>query len=523
MLPGGEDNGLLFDTADEGEDSLRTQSSVSALNVEEQVPWKVLVVDDEEAIHSVTRLVIGGVSFLNKRIQILNAYSGEEGQKMITDHPDVALMLVDVVMETDQAGLDLIRYVRQDLKNHVVRLVLRTGQPGIAPEKDVIVQYDINGYHEKTELTAQKLYTLLYASLRSYHDISSVVSHRKGLERIITTTQQVFKIPSIDELGREVLEQVKILLNFDGQRLCVRVIKDSENILQWYWQILLSSDHFEKIPDLIQERMQHAFKEEKNIYEKQYSVLFFKVHKEEVYLFYLNFGKAAESELERYLLEIFSNNVKVAFENLRLAKEIEETQRELVYRLGEAVESRSKETGNHVRRVAHVSELLALKAGVSSREAYIIKLASPMHDLGKIAIPDAILNKPGKLDPSEWAVMKTHAEQGYEILKGSNRAVLQVAASLAREHHEKWDGSGYPRGLKAEQISLEGRITAVADVFDALSSSRVYKPGWSKIEIANYFKEQQGKQFDPRLVEILLRDYVEFDAIRALYPDSGSH
>ena len=202
-----------------------------------------------------------------------------------------------------------------------------------------------------------------------------------------------------------------------------------------------------------------------------------------------------------------------------LNREIEETQREVVFTMGAIGESRSKETGNHVKRVAEYSKLLALYYGLGEEEAEMLKQASPMHDIGKVAIPDAVLNKPGRFDEEERRIMDTHAALGYEMLKHSNRALLQAAAIVAHEHHEKWDGSGYPKRLKEEEIHIYGRITALADVFDALGSDRVYKKAWDDERIFTLFKEERGRHFDPRLVDIFFERLDEFLAIRETFKD----
>ena len=206
-------------------------------------------------------------------------------------------------------------------------------------------------------------------------------------------------------------------------------------------------------------------------------------------------------------------------EVVELNDEIEATQREVIYTMGEIGETRSKETGNHVKRVAHYSELLARLAGLESKEAEMLKIASPMHDIGKVGIPDSILNKPGKLDYEEFEVMKTHAELGYEMLKKSKKLILQAAAIVANEHHEKYDGSGYPRGLRAEEIHIYGRITAIADVFDALGSERVYKKAWKLEKILELFKEQKGVHFDPKLMELFMDNLDAFLEIRDKFKD----
>ncbi len=197
-----------------------------------------------------------------------------------------------------------------------------------------------------------------------------------------------------------------------------------------------------------------------------------------------------------------------------LSKEIEETQREVVFTMGAIGESRSKETGNHVKRVAEYSKLLALYYGLDKEEAEMLKQASPMHDIGKIAIPDAVLNKPGRFNEEERKIMDTHAQLGYDMLKHSNRPLLKCASIVAYEHHEKWDGSGYPNKLKGEEIHIYGRITAIADVFDALGSDRCYKKAWEDERIFNLFKEERGKHFDPKLVDIFFDNLNEFLKIR---------
>jgi HD-GYP domain-containing protein (c-di-GMP phosphodiesterase class II) len=202
-----------------------------------------------------------------------------------------------------------------------------------------------------------------------------------------------------------------------------------------------------------------------------------------------------------------------------LNHEIEKTQKEVVFTMGAIGESRSKETGNHIKRVAEYSKLLALYYGLNEKEAEMLKQASPMHDIGKVAIPDAVLNKPGRFDESEREIMNTHAALGYEMLKHSNRPLLKMAAVVANEHHEKWDGSGYPRGLSGENIHIYGRITALADVFDALGSHRVYKKAWDDERIFNLFKEERGKHFDPKLVDIFFEHLDEFLKIRETFKD----
>ena len=199
--------------------------------------------------------------------------------------------------------------------------------------------------------------------------------------------------------------------------------------------------------------------------------------------------------------------------------EMENTQKEIIHKMGEVGESRSQETGFHVKRVAEYSKTLALLFGLDEKEADLLYSASPMHDIGKVGISDSILKKPGKLDENEWKIMKTHSKLGYNILKKSQRPILKAAAIVAYSHHEKWDGSGYPNAIAGKKIHLFGRITAIADVFDALGSERCYKKAWDDERIFKLFREEKGKHFDPELTDLFLDNINAFVAIRNKYKD----
>lgn len=215
-------------------------------------------------------------------------------------------------------------------------------------------------------------------------------------------------------------------------------------------------------------------------------------------------------------LELINTDLKLKAElqGQRLLGEIEENQREMIYVLMEMMESTSDETGQHIRRVAESSRLLAHYTDyLSEEDESIIFHAAPMHDIGKIAIPREILNKPGRLTEEEFQIMKTHTEKAKEFLKNSQRRLLKAASIIAYQHHEKWNGTGYPQGLKGEEIHIYGRIVALADVFDALTHKRLYKKEWTINDAVEYIKSHDGTQFDPALVKIFLKHLPEFIAI----------
>ncbi|MFA6197444.1 MAG: HD domain-containing phosphohydrolase [Sulfurimonas sp.] len=207
--------------------------------------------------------------------------------------------------------------------------------------------------------------------------------------------------------------------------------------------------------------------------------------------------------------------------NARLQEEVQKATADLVEREHEALEVisrlaeyRDPETGSHISRVAHYSRLLAKEYGLSEQEQDILFFASPLHDIGKVGIRDDILLKPAKLEEDEYIIMKTHSSIGHDILKDSKNPYLQAGATIAKHHHEKYDGSGYYNGLKGEEIHIYGRITAIADVFDALTSERPYKKPWSFEDTVEFLKNESGKHFDPKLVALFI---LNIDKIKEIY------
>ena len=218
-------------------------------------------------------------------------------------------------------------------------------------------------------------------------------------------------------------------------------------------------------------------------------------------------------------LSLAASYTAQALEAVLMNMEMEEAQKEIIFKMGEIGEVRSKETGAHVKRVAEYAKLLAIKSGLSEEEADLIKVASPMHDIGKVAIADAVLNKPGKLSKEEFLEVQAHASIGYHLLENSKRSILKAAAIIAKEHHERWDGKGYPEGIGGEEIHIYGRIVAVADVFDALATDRPYKKAWSLKDILTHFKNERGKQFDPALIDAFLENLDGFLQIKKRYEE----
>ncbi|MGZ9045629.1 MAG: DUF3369 domain-containing protein [Telluria sp.] len=489
-------------------------------------PWKVLLVDDEPDIHDVTKLTLSRFRMDGRALAFLHAYTGAEAKEVLARESDIALVFLDVVMENEDSGLEVARWMREDLNNTFTRIVLRTGQPGQAPEERVIVNYDINDYKEKTELDRTKLFTTTFAALRAYRDIMKVeearlvqMNYREGLERVIAASAHIFQQRNLKDFASGLLQQVVALLRLE-QSMLLRLSGASILAGESEYEILAKIGDIgeENLGPELMAQLDDARSNRISRLQGDTYVGYFPNSSGKASLLVLK-GVEEISDIDAQLLEVFCSGVAIAFDNILLTQEITDTQAELILRLGDVVESRSNEAGNHVRRMSQVCHLLAQVSGLPEDETAVLMHAAPMHDIGKIATPDAVLLKPGALTPSEWEIMKLHPTVGLSILDGSTRPILKAAAVIAHQHHEKYDGSGYPQGLKGEAIHKYARIVAVADVFDALSHKRCYKEAWPMDQVVGHLREVAGRHLDPQYVELLIQNIDKAQEINANWPD----
>ena len=520
------DNDLFVfaDDNDSGElisfDSEQTETAEPGRK--EKAPWKLLIVDDDQEIHSITNIVLEGYSFDDRPLKTISAYSGDEAVEILRKENDIALVLLDVVMETDDAGLICAKKIREELKNDTIRIILRTGQPGQAPEREVITEYDINDYKSKTELTAQKLFTTLTASFRSYGHLETINKNREGLEFIISASNKIFTAKPLKVF---IVATLNLLRSFiekiaEGEASGVACYRENGGPLK----IISAAGGYSEIetdaaadsstlPGDVMEKIDLALKEKRTVIDESSVLIYSEAQQGEVLINYLDLNGIIP-ETEKNLLTIFGSNISIAFDNICLSNEIIETQKEVIITLSEVVEGRSKATAEHIKRVTGISEMLAAELNLSEKEIELIKLACPMHDVGKVGIPDSILTKPGKLTEEEYEEMKEHTTIGYNIFKNSQREMMVAAGIVAHQHHEKWDGTGYPQGLKGEEIHIFGRIVAVADVVDALANSRCYKEPWELEKIIQLIEEEKGRHFDPEIADVFLQNIDKYKEIQ---------
>ena len=317
------------------------------------VGWKVAVVDDDPAVHEGTRFALYDYALNGQRLEILSAYSGREGRELLAAHPDIAVVLLDVVMETESAGLDLVGHIRRTLRNETVRIILRTGQPGQAPERRVIVDYDINDYKAKTELTADKLFTSMTAALRSYQQLERMIDTRRGLEIIIEAASTLFDFRSMQRLAEGVLTQLASLLEVDCAGILVLRenggAKESFSVLAGsgcYRRYVEEARDLASADDLML-AVHQAFERRGHDFRDRRSALYVRTGSGREIIVILESTKDL-SDTNRALVELFSSRLSVAFDNVILYQQIEDAN----LRLEERVLKRTAELKSANRRLA---------------------------------------------------------------------------------------------------------------------------------------------------------------------------
>lgn len=507
-------NDLFEDTSAEAEQKKSKTKYNSA--------YKIVIADDDEEVHRVTSMILKGFLFEDHPLEIIDTYSGAETVEVFRVIPDIAILFLDVVMEKDYSGLDVVRKIRNELGNHSTRIVLRTGQPGEAPEEEVIRDYDINDYRLKTELTASRLKTTLYSTLRNYRDIKSIEKHRGGLEKIIKTTSRLFENNTLKDFLISMLEELSNFQQDNPEMLYIRgnrqelthglvtISKHKNHTIvaaTGKYEALIGRD-IDQIPELVHlSQWLDSKKENQFIYKLENGFIIEGHGKSQLNNFI--YIEGVDEEYDFDLIQLFLSNFAVALDNFILSNLLYSTQKDIVIALGETIESHFEEVGTHVKRISEMMYRFARCRDLPLPECEMLKIASSLHDLGKIAIPDAILKKPGKLTPEEFEVIKTHTIHGYRIISKSNASFLQAAAEIALNHHEKYDGSGYPSQKSETAIPIYARMMSIVDVFDAMTHKRIYKDAYPREEALDYLMENKGSHFDPALVDIFIEHLEE--------------
>ncbi|MBP2299956.1 DUF3369 domain-containing protein [Azospirillum picis] len=573
--PPPEDEELVFLDESGGDESGGNDAGGAADHGPPGSRWTMLIVDDEPEVHAITKLVLSDFAFKGRRARFLSAHSAAEAQAILARESDIALILLDVVMETEDAGLQLVHHIREELGNRHVRIILRTGQPGQAPERAVILDYDINDYKAKTQLTAQQLFTSTVAALRSYEDIVAIDANRRGLEKIIEASSSLFRTRSMKLFAAGVLTQLSGLLGVGPDAiLCVQRggrggprpdpgpdrgpdpgpggVADHDGLY-----VLAGSGRFEALIDELAaghveapvlDAVTACLERRAHQYAADHCTLYIRTPNGRETVVYLRSGRPL-SDLDRRLIELFCGKISVGFDNLHHYEQLHRVQQGTLAALADLVEggqpalpgalsaaepqpadARGGDQGTaRLSRSLHLAALTECIArrlhadghfpeSLDETSLEIIGLAAILHDIGNAVVSPAILAKPGPLDDAERAAMQVHTVAGAALLSQASHLAegpshLHLGATVARSHHENWDGSGYPDGRSGPAIPLCARIVAVADAYDAMTRDRPYRTALGHEAAVAEIRRLGGLRFDPTVVDAFLAALPEIEGL----------
>lgn len=425
--------------------------------------WKILVIDDEPAVHDGTRFALADYSLNGQGLEIVSAYSAEEGRALLRAHPDTAVVLLDVIMESDTAGLDLVGFIRTELANETVRIILRTGQPGQAPERRIIVDYDINDYKAKTELTADKLFTSLTAALRGYQQLQRMVETRRGLEIIVDAASTLYDFKSIQRLAEGVLVQLASLLNVDCDGILVfhdggREHPVSVLAAAGCYTRHVGADGVSELDPELREVVEEAFRGRAHQFTPRWSALYIRTGSEREVVVVLHVCRPL-SDTDRTLVEIFTSKLSIAFDNVILYEQLQEANS----RLEDRVNQRTRELTSANRRLAsqwaRLQRANAFKTEILGTVAH--DLRNPLSVIiGRAEILERMVAGPAPNPESAKAQIK-------HIHNAADRVADMVESLIADAMTDALDIT-----IRRDQADLSGVLKDVAEANQPLAAKK---------------------------------------------------
>lgn len=481
--------------------------------------WKILVVDPDPTLARTSRSVLAGFRHNGLATVVIAAANAAEARDVLDDHSDIAVVLLEPDLGPPKAGIELINHIRRDLNNLRTRLVICTANPDLLPERSTIDAYEISDYRLKDGLTDEALRTRIIASLRTYAGIQAQSAGRMSLARMMVSTVGLLELKRPDVLFANLIPRVAGLLDLgrDGL-LCTQEGTDQPLRVRAATGCYSDLAGRDLGGDLGEEALA-AFGRLRDgaetILEPDYCAIRLRPASGRLYalIYVAGVGRHGCTSQDWQLLELFRSHASIAFENALLVDELTRSQTAIVEALGTLAEMKDDGQPGDLRRVQRLVDGIARE--LQRRDDFPdeltddfvakIGLASTLHDVGMISVSDETLNVPGDLGDVDRAHIRHHTEIGHRLLAGASsslrgRSLMALAAEIARHHHERFDGSGYPDGLKGEAIPLSARITAVADVFLALVSDRHHRPAWEVDAAIDWVRARAGCDFDPRVV-----------------------
>lgn len=505
---------LLEDSEDSGAFAFADESE--EIDPAAGTPWKILIADDEPDVHVATKLVLRDFKFKDRGLEFLDAYTGNEACDLLRLNPDTAVVFLDVVMESDDAGLRAVKRMREEIGNQLVRIILRTGQPGQAPEEHVILNYHINDYKAKSELTNRQLFTSLVSALRSFQDLQTIEASRRGLEKVLDAAGNMdFRSRNLFVSGLLVqlaslldLGDTDLVLFSRSETLGAEVIIAASGSLEAFVGEEVNTVLDGESIDLITK----AFTTGDTQVDSARAV--YRVdnpHLRNIAIYLGGSRRLSESELA--LVDIFCTKVVLAHENFEFVEQSRKDQNAEIALLAKITGRADYLTVSHAINRGRLSREIAQQMKdedasytIENRLPDYIARAAVLADVGNLVLSSTILDAPQPLSADDKEKIQAHTKTGAALLQDvltevSGGRVTALACEVALTHHECFDGTGYPQGLSGENIPLAGRIVAVADTFLALTSPRPWRGAFSHEEALTMIIQDAGKKFDPAVVK----------------------
>jgi response regulator RpfG family c-di-GMP phosphodiesterase len=481
----------------------------------EKAAWKVLIADDEPDVHVATKLVLRDFSFRDRGIEFLDAYSGDEACEILRQHPDTAVVFLDVVMETEDAGLRAVKRIREEIGNQMVRIILRTGQPGHAPEEEVVLNYHINDYKSKSEMTAKKLFTSIVSALRSFQDLQTIESSRRGLVKVLDAasnmdlrSRNLFVSGLLMQLGSllDIGENDLILIRRgedDGNDMIMAACGDFDPFIGEPIKDVLDAESVGYITRVFSSGDTHV-DDKRSIYLVPLPNL------SDVAVYVGSSRRISETELA--LIDIFCMKIVLAYENYDFVEQSRRDQNAEIALLAKVTAHASYLPVSYAINRGRLSRDIAVKMkekgsprAIETRLPAMLERAAMLADIGNHEIPLSILDGAKGLSPDDMALVRKHPEFGAALMQSilaevTGGRVISLACEIALSHHERYDGSGYPQGLAGDRIPMSGRIVAVADCYMALTSARPWRAAVGHDQAVDMIRQDSGKKYDPLVV-----------------------
>jgi response regulator RpfG family c-di-GMP phosphodiesterase len=469
--------------------------------------WKILIVDDEPEVHAVTKLALSDFSFLGRGLEFHSAYSGEEARELATQHPDAAIVLLDVVMETDDAGLHVAKFIREDLGNRFTRIILRTGQPGQAPERTVIVNYDINDYKSKTELTAQKLFTAVMSSLRSYRDIISIDHSRHGLEKVIASSTNLFALQSMEHFVDGLVQQLSWVIGGARQTLYAAagrsphpeqmVIRaaygeDADNLMNQQIKAALPKKVLPEVDKVIRSH---------GIYYGDDFVLAYcpSQCRPQGALLCLTGLSRPLVDSEKELLQLFADNVQLAHDNVTCLQDTDELLAGLVARLMTLEQEQVAQSIERQSGFVQVTHAIALAQGMSKSRAQQTATAATLYERAEELFAVMDDQPASKVSPCQERL-----KRAVRPLHMAESDMAQIAYRALSERLERWDGLGLPAGKQGDAVALESQVLVLASHFCRLQQQDI-----SSEQLVDRLNAERDRHYSSALLDVVIDNLSE--------------